>query len=83
MIHSMSGGVIREAKIYDFAKVEIEDEGVFWYILENVRLKEGDFVVVPFGIDNKLVKGKILRIDKNVSAQNAPFPIKRIKRISN
>lgn len=86
MIHSMAGGKLQEIDFVNLAKVEIID-GVFkgeiyWYITEIVALKENDFVYVPFGKNNTLLKAKVLRIDKNVSTRTTPIPFKRLKKIS-
>ena len=81
MIHSLSGGVMSDVQHVDFAKVEIEGEGVFWYISKIDGLKEGDKVIVPFGRDGEKVTGKVLRIDKNVSSQVSPIPFKHAKYI--
>ena len=81
MIHSLSGGVMSDVQHVDFAKVEIEGEGVFWYISKIEGLKEGDKVIVPFGRDGEKVTGKVLRIDKNVSSQVSPIPFKHAKYI--
>ena len=79
MIHSLSGGVMSEVQHCDFAKVEIDGEGVFWYKSKVDGLKEGDRVVVPFGRCGESVTGKVLRIDKNVSSQVSPIPFKHAK----
>lgn len=79
MIHSMSGGVIREKKFCDFAKVRTETGEKFWFVSTIFDLKVGDWVVVPFGKDN--IKAQVLRIDKNVSEQMSPIPMKRAKEI--
>ena len=55
---------------------------IYWYITEIVALKENDFVYVPFGKNNTLLKAKVLRIDKNVSTRTTPIPFKRLKKIS-
>lgn len=84
MIHSLSGGILSENKPLDFVKVEIQDDyfsGIFWYITEIKNLKVGDFVLVPFGKQDVLVKAKILRIDKNVSPLSSPVPTKHAKHI--
>ena len=87
MIHSLSGGQLKINTNYDFAKVEIlEGESAslaFWFISPFKELKEGQIVVVLFGRENKEVKGKVLRIDRNVNEQSSPFPIKRMKKIVN
>ena len=46
------------------------------------QLIENDFVYVPFGKNNTLLKAKVLRIDKNVSTRTTPIPFKRLKKIS-
>ncbi len=82
MIHSLSGGVVKEDRSGDFAKVEIEGEGFFWYLSDIFGLKEGDFVLVPFGKTNKLVRAKVIRIDKDISYKASPIPFKHAKKIS-
>ena len=79
MIHSLAGGIVSEVKVADFAKVEIDGEGKFWYISKIADLKEGDFVLVPFGKNLAETKAKVLRIDKNVSSQASPIPFGRAK----
>lgn len=79
MIHSLAGGVIREKKCFDFAKVKLESGDICWYISNIFGLKEKDKVLVPFGKDK--VKGEVLRIDKNVNEQMSPIPVKRAKEI--
>lgn len=81
MIHSMCGGTTCEVKHYDFAKVEIENEGIFWYVSTICDLKEGDRVRVPYGRLETLVEAKVLRIDKNVSSQTSPISLKRARYI--
>lgn len=49
MIHSLAGGVIREKKYFDFAKVKLETGEIYWYISTIKTLKPGDMVVVPYG----------------------------------
>ena len=85
MIHSLAGGILSQTESSDFVKVEIVDnltEGFFWYKSDIIGLKEGDNVLVPFGRLDTLVKGKVIRIDKNVSSQNSPVPFKRAKYIN-
>ncbi len=85
MIHSMAGGELKFNQHFDFAKVEIiegEDIGlIFWFISPFSNLQIGNKVLVPLGKNNKEVKAKVLRIDKNISEQSSPFPIKRMKTI--
>ena len=55
----------------------------FWFISPFKEIKEVQIAVVLFGRENKEVKGKVLRIDRNVNEQSSPFPIKRMKKIVN
>lgn len=83
MIHSLAGGKIRDLDINDFAKVEItegaEQGKIFWYISKIITLKVGDCVLVPLG--KNTTRGKVLKIEKNLSAQVAPVPSSRAKEI--
>ena len=85
MIHSLAGGVIKDLGIYDFAKVEFvegENQGsIGWYINPFIQLKINDIVLVPVGIGGKLVRAKVLKIERNVSEQVAPISAKRAKEI--
>lgn len=85
MIHSLAGGELGNHQILDFAKVEllegIRKGDICFYISKVSDLKAGDEVVVPFGVNNNLIKAKVLRIDKNVSSFSAPVPIKKAKEI--
>lgn len=82
MIHSMSGGVISEYDVLTYVFVEITDgaeAGVKrWYICPFIKINAGDRVEVPSLFENAF--GKVLRVEK-VTAQTAPFPVKRTKEI--
>ena len=82
MIHSMGGGVIREYENLIYVFVQIEDgadkDVKRWYISPFVMIKTGDRVEVESGI--KTAAGKVLRVE-NVTAQTAPFPVKRTSEI--
>ncbi|MGN0806041.1 MAG: hypothetical protein ACI4MC_03300 [Candidatus Coproplasma sp.] len=82
MIHYMGGGVISDYEnlIYCFVQIEEGAEvGVKrWYISPFVKISKGDKVIVPSGIST--AKGQVLRIE-NVTAQTAPFPVKRTQEI--
>lgn len=84
MIHSLAGGILSENTPKNFAKVELLGDyytGTFWFVFDLPQLKVGDTVLVPFGKQNILTKGKVLRIDKNVSPQASPIPFKQAKKI--
>ena len=80
----MAGGNLSKITYNDFAKVKITSGpfagDIYWY-LSVAGAKEGDKVKVPFGTNNTLYDGEILRIDKNVSSQMSPVSPKRAKRI--
>lgn len=83
MIHSEAGGELRGEKFFDFAKVEIL-EGVhkgknFWFISTIFDLCENDIVLVPVEMIKMGIKGKVIRIDKNVSSFCSPIPVKHAK----
>lgn len=85
MIHSLAGGVIKDLGIYDFAKVEfLEGEnagGIGWYINPFIQLQVNDIVLVPFGVGSKLVRARVLKIERNVNEQVAPISVKRAREI--
>lgn len=83
MIHSLSGGVLKTNEPVDFCKVQIIDtEQIGWYLCTHLpMLKKGDCVLVPYGIKNELTKAIVLRIDKAISPQVTPIPLKRAKLI--
>lgn len=82
MIHSCAGGVIRDKKSFTLAKVEILSTGEpRWYISNLPLLEVGDEVIVPFGKENFEVRARVLRIDKGVSEQVTPVPLKSLKEI--
>ena len=82
MIHYMGGGVISQYDNLIYCFVELEDgaeKGVkCWYISPFVLISVGDKVIVPSGVST--AKGEVKRIE-NVTAQTAPFPVKRTQEI--
>ena len=78
MIHSTAGGTMREYHRYDYAKVEI-DGTMHFYLSPFKELKEGDVVLVE--VENEIKEGKVIRVDKNISEQNFPIPVKRLGKI--
>lgn len=85
MIHSLAGGKIRDLAMADFAKVEILDGtltgAIRWYIFDILDLKISDLVLVPVGLKNETCTAKVLKIERNLSAQVSPIPIKSAKSI--
>ena len=85
MIHSLSGGVIKDEVYKDFAKVMILEGDLkgkqLWFVSNIFMLLEGDKVIVPIGTNNTRTLGKVVRIDKNVSTKCSPIPSKHAKEI--
>ena len=84
MIHSLSGGIMKDKKVFDYVKVELQDDyysGTFWYISNIKGLKEGDLVLVPFKNGDLSLKAKVLRVDKNVKEENFPIKTKKLGQI--
>ncbi|MCH5163128.1 MAG: hypothetical protein J1G38_06540 [Clostridiales bacterium] len=81
MIHSMSGGILSDYGTYTFVKVAFEGEPApRWYISE-FDVEEGDKVRAPFGrIDAERV-GTVVKVERNVSGQVTPVPLKSAKRL--
>ncbi len=86
MIHSLSGGVIKENGIYTFVKVAFcdppYDERPFWYICPFSEVEEGSFIHAPIGTRGALARGRVLKVERNLNEQLAPVPINRIKEIA-
>ena len=81
MIHSLAGGEIKVNEPVDFAKVKIiEKNQIAWYLCTHLpQLKQGDKVSVPY--NEELVEAVVLRVDKGVSPQVTPIPLKRAKKV--
>lgn len=77
MIHSLSGGSIKGAKGYTFVKVEPTDEtsATVWLKCSDIEVNVGD-VVVYEDKTGWLKRGVVVRVDKNVSEQTPPAPLR-------
>ena len=80
MIHSMSGGVIKDAGSYTFVKVRFDDDGVAWYITD-FDVTEGDRLKARRGIQNVGTSATAVKVEYNVNGQVAPVPLKRVKKL--
>jgi len=81
MIHSLAGGVIKDNTPQDIAKVRMENGDIRWYLCDGLDAKGGDKVLVPSSASVHGEVGEVMRVDKNVSPQVSPIPIKRMKAI--
>jgi hypothetical protein len=65
-----------------FCNVQFEDGGkTYCYLTDDDKLLEGDLVVVPVGADNHEAVARIESVEYH-SAEDAPFPLDNIKRIT-
>ena len=81
MIHSMSGGVLSDYGSYTFVKLKFDgDERPYWYICE-FDVEDGDRVSAPFGVGGLSQPATVIKVERGVSAQVAPIPVKRAKRV--
>lgn len=82
MIHSMSGGVITSYDKLTYLFVQIDggiEQGVKrWYISPFIKNSVGDKVEVPTADISAL--GTVLKVEV-VTAQTAPYPVKRTREI--
>ena len=78
MIHSMAGGVLGDQEVHTFAKVEAE--GASGWYLAPMRVAAGQKVLVPVGSGGRRAEGVVLRTE-NCTAQTAPVPLRRARRI--
>ena len=64
-----------------FCNVQFDDYGkTYCYLTDDDSLKEGDYVVVPAGKNNRETVVQIESIEYH-SAEEAPFPLDRIKKV--
>lgn len=82
MIHSLSGGVITQydTLVYVFVQLcdGIDKDAKRWYISPFADVQCGDRVIVPCGRTSAC--GQVLKV-AHVTAQTAPFPVKRTQEI--
>ena len=76
MIHSLSGGVIADNEVFDFARVRLQ-ETAMWF-LAPMRVATGDRVLVPF--DGGTAEGTVERVER-CTVQTAPVSLKRTREI--
>ncbi len=79
MIHSLSGGVIRDNFKHTFVKVEIEG-APYWYLSPTSKIAAGDRVSVPFGKGDLPRVGVVLKVEE-ADSLCAPVPMNRIREI--
>ncbi len=82
MIHSLSGGVIADVGYHTFAKVVFREPAYadrpYWYLCPFSQAEAGDEALAPAGRQGTLLRGTIVKVERNVSAQCSPVPMNRI-----
>ena len=84
MIHSLAGGKLKDLEYADFVKVCFEylgEKKLGWYITDLIDIAVGDHVIIPYGYPSVEIEGTIEKIERNLSSQVSPIPIKRAKHI--
>ncbi len=79
MIHSLSGGVIKENGRHTFVKVEVNG-APYWYLSPTSKIAAGARVSVPFGKGDLPAEGTVLKVEE-ADGQCAPVPMNRIREI--
>lgn len=80
MIHSLSGGEIKEVENLIFVKVQINESQSKWFICEFPLVKVGDIAFYE-NLGGWIEQGKVIRVERNVSAQASPIPLRVAKRV--
>lgn len=81
MIHSLSGGVIKDYGSYTFVKVIFDgEERPYWYI-SDFHVEEGYKVTAPFGRADMPREATVIKVESNVSGQVTPIPLKTAKKL--
>ncbi|MBQ8726356.1 MAG: hypothetical protein IJY84_04595 [Clostridia bacterium] len=77
MIHSLSGGSIKDLGNFTFVKVESHDSPsqFIWLKCTGFTVEVGSTVVYE-DKNGWLKRGKVVRVDKGVSGQTPPAPLK-------
>lgn len=81
MIHSLSGGIIKDYGSYVFVKVVFDDAPTpYWYV-SDFDVEPGDRVSAPKGRANTPTAATVVKVESNVSGQVTPVPLKSAKRL--
>ena len=79
MIHSLSGGVIKDGGRHTFVKVRHDDGEERWYISDEIAPLVDMKVAVEYG--GGICVGRVVRVDANLSGQATPVPVKKAGKI--
>ena len=83
MIHSMSGGIIKDVGSYTFVKVVFDDDDQktpYWYI-SDFSVEIGDSVTAPRGKANMPAQATVVKVENNANGQVTPIPLRSAKKL--
>lgn len=81
MIHSLSGGIIKEVGTYTFVKVLFDDEPTPKWYISDFHVEEGDRVSAPTGKADMPKIGVAVKVENNVNGQVTPIPARQAKKL--
>ena len=77
----MSGGVLSDYGTYTFVKVKFDcDDNLRWFICD-FDVEEGDRVSAPYGVSALGKPATVIKVERNVSGQIAPVPVKHTRSV--
>ncbi len=81
MIHSLSGGIIKDVGTYTFVKVVFDGDPVPKWYLSDFSVCEGDRVCAPVGKADMPKSGVAVKVENNVNGQVTPIPVRQAKKL--
>ncbi len=79
MIHSLSGGVIKDGGLHTFVKVDFGNDVVRWFLCDDYPVEVGYNVIAPLG--RQSARGVAVRVDKWVDERSTPIPYKHAQSV--
>ena len=68
-----------DGKYYRYCKVSLDESpNDLWYRTDDITIKRGDYVFVPFGYRNEELMAKVVLV-KEFRSDDLPFPLERTK----
>ncbi|MBE6728546.1 MAG: hypothetical protein E7562_07885 [Ruminococcaceae bacterium] len=68
-----------DGKYYRYCKVIMDEfPAGFWYRTDDITIKKGDYVFVPFGYTNEELMAKVILVEE-FRSDDLPFPLERTK----
>ena len=68
-----------DGKYYRYCRVTLDEcPGGLWYRTDDITLKKGDYVYVPYGKENEELMAKVVSVEE-FRSDDLPFPLQRTK----